>query len=99
MFHPVQQVFQSRMSRSLHAAFVFLDQLHHRSTVIEAGFQHGQFSRINRALLQITYPQIPPEGDLSFVIAFFSGKDIQQSCLAGTILGNQSDTLSFRNTE
>ena len=66
---------------------------------METRLQYGQLFGILRILLQISYPEVTTKGDLPVVIILFSGNDIQQGGLATAILGNKTDTLSFRHTE
>ena len=99
LFHTGEEVFQSRIPFRLHALFVFLDELDNRSSVIETGFEYGQFFRIVRILFQITHTQIPTIDNLAFVVTFLSAQDTQKGCLSASVLGNQTDALSFGYSE
>ena len=99
VLHPCQQVIQSGIAGRFHAPFVFLNQFYRGVAMIETCLEHGQLFRILRTLFQITHAQVATESDFSFVIAFLSRQDVQQGGLARTVLGNQSDALSFRNAK
>ena len=99
VLHASQEFLQSGIARCLHTAFVLFNQLHRTVAMIQPGFQNSQLFRITGALLQIAYPQIAPEGNLSFVVPFFSGQYIEQGSLSASVLRNQPDTLSLCNAK
>ena len=45
--------------------------------MMETGFENGQFFGILRVLFQIIHTKVTAEDDVSAVIPFFSGDDIQ----------------------
>ena len=77
LLHAGEEVFQSRISFRLHALLVFLDELHHRSTMVEARFQYGEFFRIVRVLFQVSHTQVTTIDNATFIVSFLSAKDAQ----------------------
>ena len=77
LIHTCQEVFQSRMPFGLHTAFIFLDKFYGAVTMMEAGFEYGQFFGVLRVLFQIIHTKVTAENDASAIVAFLSGDDIQ----------------------
>ena len=77
LVHTRQEVFQSRMTFSLHATFILLYQFHGTVTVMETGFEHSQLFGILWILFQIIHPKVTTENNVTAIITFFSGDYIQ----------------------
>ena len=77
LVHACQEVFQSRMPFGFHTSFVLFNQFDGAVAVMETGFENGQFFGILRVLFQIIHTKVTAEDDVSAVIPFFSGDDIQ----------------------
>ncbi len=75
------------------------DGLHHFVLSVETGFQHGQSGRELRILFQVTYGQIAAENHLAAVVIHPSGDDVEQGGLSGAVGGDQSDALTFIDSE
>ena len=77
MVHAQEQIVQSRIARCLQTMFILSNQIHRLIPVIETGFQHCQFFRIGRRLLQIAHFQVTPENDVPGIVPVFSSQDIE----------------------
>ena len=70
--HPVENLFQTRVSGRIHTIFIFPYQIGHGIAMAETSLDDRQIGRIRRRLFQIAHIQVAAEHHASFVISVFS---------------------------
>ena len=92
---PVQNVFVCRR----HRLFVGGNGAQRGRIGQETGVQHGRSFGKRGILFQISHFQIPAERDPPRLVILAPGNDVEQSRFARPVLRNQSDTLTFADSQ
>ena len=82
-----------------HGGFVFADGTQGRGVPREASLQNGGAGRVGRILNQIIDADVASECDLSRLVIFASGNDVEQCGFACSVACNESYVFSLANVE
>ena len=99
MLHTVEQLIQSGIARRLQALLIFADELQRIVGLVKASLQHGESSRIYRALTKVAYAQVILIYNGATVVPLYACQHIEQRTLASAIAGNEAYALSLSHAK